>query len=290
MLSSFKSLVALLLVFSDYQLSQSANYPSSIRLIQNAADFLHVAMDAITTNQIKTLFDILTTTEDRKKVIGFQDYNEMNTKLPSARAKVRYLKSIIRNHDFDLDSFDAHDYHPSATAFVFDDTQTIIVEIMWDRYWNGTRCDPSFDPVAINWKAVGKLKDLRGLSLNGLSLQISMSDLERLPSSLKKLDIGRNHWKEFGGNLELYRLPDGLEEFEAMDCPGMDGSLNLFAPHSKLILIDLQNNEFEKILNWQAPPAGFQQIILDQFVMYKDSIQLALYKELHHETCDGLCL
>ena len=122
--------------------------------------------------------------------------------------------------------------------------------------------DPSHDPKAINWSAVGGLKHLRYLRLYYLKLNVSMQDISSLPDSLRLLSIRGSVWAEPSGDVDVSLFPPGLKEFRACECEGMTGLLNLAAPSSNLTDLALEQTEIQDVSGLHAMPPSFESLYL----------------------------
>lgn len=210
-------------------------------------------------NEIKTLFRILKTSRDRKRVIGFDSYEEMHEVYPSRVgriSKVRYLTAVHRGFSMEVDGW-------NNFAFIFDESKTFIEDICLDGFWNGTDFERDMNPVAINWDAFRGFKYLKYLSMQHLNLTLSMDDLSKLPNTVVSLKLNGNVWSEQSGDLDLNLLPRKLQHFSVDHCYGMNGFLSFTAPHSELRELSMIGVDIQDFVNLYAPPPYLRQITLD---------------------------
>ena len=185
-------------------------------------------------NDIETLFDILTSPQERKRIIGFESYDQMDRQYPSKRAKVAHLRSLRSRTPYS-----------SIRRFTVKGDGVSIAMIDWSAHCNQRRA-----PRDIVWSAMRRFRNLKLLYLNDIGISISMTQLAQLPPSLKVLDIGGNVWVEPNGDLDLNLLPLGLSDFSATFCQGMNGTLKLFAPRSTLETVNVRGTNFWRVTGW----------------------------------------
>ena len=78
-------------LLAQHNLISSKRIPAdSYRVISDYSDYIHH-------NEIRSLFRILPR-EDRRGVLGFDDYHQMHQRYPSRTTKVEYLKTLQREH------------------------------------------------------------------------------------------------------------------------------------------------------------------------------------------------
>ena len=218
-------------------------------------DVLQIIGEYSDYNEIKTLFRILTTSEDRKRVIGFEYYQKMDKEYPSRISKMQYLRNVNRGFEVDVDGW-------SNFAFTFDATQTFIQEICLDSFWNGSEVKVEKNPATINWEAFQGFKQLRYLSLQELNLTVSIDDIAKLPDTLIGLKLSGNTWSYPSGDLNLNLLPQNLQHLWVDYCFGMDGLLRFTAPHSQLKELSIIGVEIDDIIDLYPPPPYLKQIWL----------------------------
>ena len=241
---------------------QKQNIPKQ----QIPAELIEIIHQYSDYNEIRTLFHILTSPEDREKVFEFTSYVQMDRYLPSRADKVAHLRRRLgrgKLHDANKITFDDQDVFIQKLWFVSD---------VSDRFARA--------PNTFNWDAMGKLQHLEELMLGNLGTAISMEDIRKLPKSLKNLDILANMWTEPSGDVDLSLLPCGLEEFSATNCRGMNGILKFDAPNSNLVELLLRNTNLQPRLSSEAniprslktlvPPLGFVNSPILQVMDEKD--------------------
>ena len=230
--------------FAWFMLPQQIQNIPKLRIPSELTEIIHQYSDC---NDIRTLFQILTSPGDRRKVFGFTSYVQMHRYLPSRMAKVAHLKKGLGIRFWDLISggtgSDPGGEPANGVAF---DHQDVFIQQLW--FWNtGGRNVRA--PNVFNWDAMAKLTHLEELQLGYLGMSISMDDIQKLPKSLKKLNIMGNIWTAPSGDVHLGMLPRGLEEFSAFNCRGMNENLIFDAPHSNLYRLDLRETDLQPQLN-----------------------------------------
>ena len=82
--------VSALVMMAQQNISRRLRIPNELHeVIHRYADY----------NEIRTLFRILTSPEDRKGVLGFETHGEMHREYPTKSEKVRYLKNFRQFKD-----------------------------------------------------------------------------------------------------------------------------------------------------------------------------------------------
>ena len=221
-------------------------------------------------NEIRTLFQILTSPEDREKVFGFTSYVQMHRYFPSRADKVAHLKTGLGIHTA---GYERH----AANNVIFGDDDVFI-----QKLWFVSDVCELFDyaPNVFNWDAICKLTQLEELKIIDVDMSISMDDIDKLPKSLKNLNIMGNLWTAQSGDVDLSMLPPGLEQFAAFDCQGMNGNLKFDAPDSNLVKLDLRRTNLQPRLNSDAniprslkilgAPRGFEHSAILKTMQEKD--------------------
>ena len=214
-------------VCARFMLAQQKQNKPKLQIPAELIEIIHQYSDY---NEIRTLFQIMTSPEDRQKVFGFTSYVQMHRYLPSTADKVAYLKKGLGEGTL-------HGVFGKANKITFDD-QNVFIQKLWfvsDASGRSARASDVF-----NWDAIGELQHLEELMLGNLGMSISMDDIQKLPKSLKNLDIRGNIWTTPSGDVDLSLLPRGLEEFSAVACQGMSGFLKFNAPDSNLVQLLLR--------------------------------------------------
>ena len=242
------------------------NIPRRLRIPNELHQAIHEYSDY---NEIRTLFRILTSSEDRKGVLGFESYGEMHQEYPTKLDKVRYLKHFRQFRDGEEKEDNESDednawFDPQTIKFGSNgDHNQFIIGINWTPVVTVPYgAYPSHDPKSINWRAIGGLKHLRYLRLDYLKLNVSMHDISSLPDSLRLMGIRRCAWTESSGNVDVSLFPPGLREFHGCECEGMTGSLNLAAPSSNLTDLRLEETEIQDVSGLHAMPPSFESLYL----------------------------
>lgn len=216
----------------------------------------HVIHQYFDYNEIRTLFQILTSSEDRKCALGFESYDQMHQEYPTRSSKISYLKTLRDDQvEWTDDAVDAWLY-PRAIKFGDDNQFIVHLTLNWSPIIpRQSSADSRGNPKAINWNAVSRLKHLKYLRLGYLKFTVSMQDISSLPDTLRYLDIAGCIWTEPSGDMDLSLLPRGLREFNGCKCEGMTGLLKLAAPHSNLTTLVLENTGFQNYRGLaQLPP------------------------------------
>ena len=239
------------------------NVPNKIRIPPELQQIIHQYFDY---NEIRTVFKILTSTKDRKGVLGFENYHKMHQEHPCKLAKILYLSGetmVFRRG-----------------AFGFSDQQRFIVSIDWTPYiamqWRG---HSRHDPTTINWNAIGQLKHLQYLRLAALRLNVSMQDIKSLPDSLRSLNIAGCVWTEPEGDVDISLFPSGLRVFIGFACEGMTGILKLAAPHSNLTTLRLERTEIRDVSGIHALPRKFKSLYLSGARLNLSQSYIAFFRE-----------
>lgn len=203
-------------------------------------------------NGIQALFQMFPSHKDRESILGFKSYDLMHQRYPTKPAKVSYLMELshcqAQGECTQIDTrimFDQKDFFIEYLQI-----RRIAGKVPKDTYLNGT-------PMAFNWDAVADLAYLEVLELDGLNIEISMDDLQKLPDSVRSIGIFDNVWTTKSGDVDLGLLPRGLEVFAASGCRGMNGTLKFDAPHSKLVEVAVKkaNLHLHVDSTTQLPPS-----------------------------------
>lgn len=216
-------------------------------------------------NEIRTLFQMFTSPEDRLEVFGFASYEALHRVKQTKAAKAEYLQkwgihqSMHRSRSC---------WGKMIMTVIFDDEDQFITDITMGICGFGTGV---FDAVKkkkliFNWDALADLVHLKELILSGLELVVSMDDIQKLPDSLRRLEINHNHWTTASGDVDLSLLPSGLINFSANSCRGMNGTLKLDAQHSSLTNLQVRETELKMQLNLEETlPSSLKTIGLPRF-------------------------
>ena len=197
-------------------------------------------------NEIRILFQILTSLEDRKAVLGFESYEQMHQKYPRRSAKILYLNNL----------------RDDAVKF---DGNGFVIDVDWTPYTSDHRgADSKSDPKSIHWNAINGLKHLRSLRLRRLALNVSIKDISGLPASLRTLNIAGCVWTEPSGDVDVSLFPPGLERLYGRDSKGMTGVLHLAAPHSNLTELILWNTDIQNVSGVHTVPPLFHSLYLSR--------------------------
>ena len=265
-------------VCARFMLAHQRHNIPKLRIPAELYEIIHQYFDY---NDIRTLFQIRTSPQDRQTVFGFTSYVKMHRYLPSRAAKVTHLKDLKGdwvigwNLDSDAESDTDGETDP-ANGVKFDD-QDVFIRKLW--FWNR---GPN---SVLNWEVIAKLTHLKELRIGYLDMSISMEDIRKLPQSLKVLDIRGNIWTTAAGDVDLSLLPRGLEKFVADNCQGMHGILEFDAPESNLTELSLRECNLQPRLRsetnippslkrFQAPP-GFKGYVILR-VMEERDIEIIL--------------
>ena len=200
--------------------------PSKLRIPEDLLLAIHQYSDH---NEIRTLFQICTSPEDRTQVFGFESYEAMHRRYPSKAAKAEHLNVKQREFRGMPSSLDI--------TIVFDWQWVFIQSISIDTGCGSCSVEERHQ---LNYNAIGDLAHLRTMHICGLKIAISMEDIQKLPSSLNMLRIQGVVWTNVPGDVDLSLLPRGLQMFSATHCRGMSGLLKLHAPQSNLVTLDVK--------------------------------------------------
>lgn len=196
-------------------------------------------------NEIRSLFKLFTSSDDRSGALGYEHYEQIHHRYPARADKLKYLKRLGKRRPI-LEIGDS--LNPTIT---FDAQNKFIEGISISKHY--------FDesPHAINWDAVASLKHLEVLQLNHMKITVSMEDIRKLPDSVKVLEIRGNSWTNTTGNVDLRLLPQGVKVFAADHCKGMNGSLKMHAPSSNLEHLSVGNTDLCLHVEWntEVPPS-----------------------------------
>lgn len=255
--------------FNQFMMTQKRNTAIS-RALCLPVELNHIIGCYANYNDIRALFDILPSPCERRHVIGFPSYDQMDRHYPSRKSKVDYLQSdFIAEREIGIGPPGGQVWGSSlplqqpGTVYMFDAAGWFIKGINWSLYRRYRK------PNGINWGEVKKFKNLNVLKLGCIpDITISMEDLALLPSSIKYLDVRGNRWTskwptEGRGYVELLLLPSGLRYFQATGCLGMR-VLDLIAPQSKLTHIDVQLTGICEIFGWEDAPPQLEKLMIDE--------------------------
>lgn len=184
-------------------------YPPNVRLpfdvfpkIEQYADY----------NEIRTLFQICTSAEDRIGVLGVETYQQLHQQYPSRMAKVKYLETLRRLtvRRLSLSMMPASDWRDKYLEILqrvssgvtgtieFDENQNFIksINVQSFKYYLCADGQSSIfvgpikdrDPKTIDWRYVGGMKHLISFNLKDLEIGISTQDTSLLPTGLKVLN------------------------------------------------------------------------------------------------------
>lgn len=251
--------VSALVMLAQRNVSSALQIPSELQQV------IHEYSDL---NEIRTLFEILTLSEDKKGILGFESYEAMHQKHPTRSSKVLHLANLRDDGEQCDNGYNEEDSWCDPRAVKFGQDNRFIIGINWTPIITVPiilmQCPPDFShiPKAINWKAIGALKHLRYLRFGYLKLNVSMHDIKSLPDSVQSLDIAGCVWTEPSGDVDLSLLPSGLREFNGCECEGMTGLLKFAAPHSNLTVLRLAHTLIHDVSGLNDMPPSLKTLYL----------------------------
>ena len=214
--------VSALLMIAQRRLAERMRISNDLhRVIHQYADY----------NEIRTLYRMFPLLRDRMRIFGFESYEAMHRRYQTRASKISYIQSLRRRSRTQ-----------EVVEVTFDQNQRFIKTLKIRRV-----ALPFADNhhLAFNWDAVAELAHLTYLQLSGLGIEVSMNDIRNLPDSLKILEIRANYWmsKTAQGDVDLSLLPRELESFSASGCRGLNGTLKLDAPDSKVVSLAFSDTD-----------------------------------------------
>ena len=267
-------------VCARFMLAQQRHNNPKLRIPVELTKIIHQYSDY---NEIRTLFQILTSPKDRKEILGFTSYVQMHLYLPSRADKIAHLKKGLKTRLLPSLEYDPESDNESDSEDVWQDHVNTIgfgdQDVFIHRLGFQSNL-PNGSAISFNWDALTQLTQLEELTITNLDMSISMDDIRKLPKSLRVLSIRGNVWSDPSGDVDLGLLPLGLEVFEADSCRGMNGILGLNAPYSNLVKLDLRDTALQPRLCSEADlprsleefgaPPGFEYSAICKVMKEKD--------------------
>ena len=238
--------VAALVMMAQRRISRHLRIPEELqRLIHEYSDH----------NEIRALFRMLPSTRDRMEAFGFESYEAMHLRYPTKKDKVNYFNEVKAQ------ILKGMKERPQiVVSLVFDREDNFIQNI-----WMGQQRSHFNNPVKLdfNWDAVAELAFLEVVCVNGLNINLSMEDIQKLPASVKQLQINDNHWTTANGDVDLDLLPRQVKVFSANGCQGMTGALKLHAPCSNLVALRVRDTDLYLHIGRNTQLPRFLGMIVD---------------------------
>lgn len=177
-------------------------------------------------NEIRALFRMFTTSQDTMNAFGFPTYEAMHQQYPMREDKVQYLTDFKHRWDGITGML--------KTTIIFGLRGRFIREIRIRKiiWFDEHQC-------AFNWDAITEFVHLAVLELAYLKISVSFENIERLPTSLRVLNLDGNVGTSSMSDGSLHALPVGLRRFSMDNCNDMNWVLQLDAPHSNLKILKL---------------------------------------------------